>query len=311
MENNLKRDFIKKFRNIEKYGFYDFIEFEGDVIGFSVKKKLKNETNKRTLISVGIIKENEESKRPLYIRASYGEQSNDGIEIRSGEEIKINDPIDLESRNEYFYDITEKKLYKKNKEINPDKFVNEIFKLHIKTTEPLKGFLLRTKIKFWRRFLKTIFKAISEIFHYLLFIISGNSYRYESFLEKEILNNEIIRSKWPEIIGEKYNLRTTKEELVSKEKEKKSETINFFNYEASYWSIIFYSILHLGLYVFFVYKNYNPSFLDRFLESNFLIIIYIIPSLWFLESIIPKSLIFLIKHSSRFSDYCLYKTLKV
>lgn len=299
-KEKLKRNFIKKFSNLDEYGFYDFVEFEGDVIGFSIKKKFKNKDGNATMISVGIRSGESIKKVPLYISATYGKEGSEGIQLRSLEEIKLTEPVDMESRNEYFYDINEQNLYRKNKEINACQLINGIYELHIKSTELFKGFFLRMKIRFWRVVLKTLFKLISEVFYNLLFIISGNRYKYESFLEREILNDRVIKSKWPEQEG-----------LKEKEELRESKKFRFFDYEASSWSIIFYCSLHLGIYAYFMYIGYKPLILAILVQNNFLILVYVVVSLWSIESVMPKILMFLIKYFSKLSDHSSYRKIKL
>lgn len=152
--NNIKNEFLRKFADFEKHGFYDFIEFREENIGFTIKKKLKREEENASIIIVGIRNQGSLERIPLYIRAIYGKEGDEGITIRSQRETKLTDPINIDSQNEYFYDISEQKLYKNNKEINQFQLLNEIYELHIKPTKFLKGLFLRTKIWFYRILLK-------------------------------------------------------------------------------------------------------------------------------------------------------------
>lgn len=284
-----KNEFINKFiALLEQKGYYDFVSFT-DGIGFGVYKKFReSDENHTTLLRVGISNNNEE-KKPLSASAVYGVETEEGVRLRNGNEIFINDPIDMESRSDYFYDLKDKTLFKKNEKITPEELIDDIYNIHIKPTKLVKGFSLRIKIRFWRIWLPFIFTALSKTCYYLLLTISGNRYTFEPFVEEEKINDEIIST------------RSTIHKVKEKESLKESKKFHFFDYEASRWSIIFYSLLHLALYGYFSYIDYKPVLITTVLKNNFLIIIYVVCTLGILESVIPAILMFLIKHSSKLS----------
>ena len=204
--------------------------------------------------------------------------------------------MDVEFPKQYFYDIRTNELYEKNKKITADKLINDVYNKHIKSTRPIKGLFIRMKIRFWRILMKSMFDIISKFFHHLLFIISGNRYSYEPVLETETLND--LRFK-----------KTEKPKM--KEKLKEGKKFNFYGYEASQWSIVFYSLLHFLLYVYFMYSGYKPIFITTIFKNNFLVIIYAILSLWIIETVMQTFLMFLIKYFSRLSADSLYGAIKL
>ena len=72
------------------------------------------------------------------------------------------EPLDLESRDEFFFDINTEKIYKYAKEIDADEMLLEIYNKHIKTTYLLHGCVLRLKLRFWRVLLPWLFIFISK-----------------------------------------------------------------------------------------------------------------------------------------------------
>ncbi len=139
----------------------------------------------------------------------------------------------------------------------------------------------------------------------MLYIISGDKYSYEPFFEEETLNGKIFKSRLRPPIENVKNDEKLKEDL------KKSAKISFFNHEVRHWPIVFYSISHGLFYVLFMLKNYKPIILITVFKNNFLTIIYVILSLWLVETITPKCLIFLIKIFSRLSFTSQYKSINI
>lgn len=304
MESEQNKIFINKF-NLKRYGFYKLTPFVDCNIGFSVLKKLNsNDNDNVTLLKIYIdpeILKTEDEKKLLSVGVAYGKKSKYGVTLRSFENIKLADPIDIEC-SDYFYNIKTEKLYKNNKEITGDKFINEVYSKHIESTKPIRGLLVRTKIKFWRTLMKSVYEFVFKFFYCILWLISGNRYSYEPFSEEEILNNRVIKSKYEEI---KKQEREVKEEL------KESKKFDFFGYNASTWSIVFYSFLHLLIYTIFMYYDYKPIFITTILKNNFLTLVYVFFSLFIIEVAIPKFLMLLIKYFSKLSFNSKYKKIKL
>lgn len=297
---NVKNEELKKFIgkfNLNKFGFTDVAPFSDGGIGFSARKSFKGNNIYKTQLSIFVYVESQVSKnsnrKPLIIHATYGEPTEGGIRIRSNP--KISDPIDLESRDSYFYDVETGEFYKKNKKTCAEKIIDEIYSKHIKSTQIVRGLWLNFKILFWKFFLRSLFSHTSKFFCWMLCIISGDKYSYEPFFEEETLNGKIIKSRFRppvEITNQGEKVRENFEE---------SSKIDFFNYKVRHWPIVFYSILHGIMYIIFMLKSYKPLIITAIFKNNFLTVIYVIVTLWFLETIVPKSFIFLIKFFSRLS----------
>ena len=294
-------EFLKKF-NLGNHGFYNATPFI-DGIGFSVRKKFKpNDDKNVSQISIYIYNKPsqiDDSRKSLLVHATYGRVAKDdgGIYIRS--ETKLNDPIDIEANDEYYYDINTDKFYQKDKEIKAEELINVFYSQHIKPTKTFKGLWLKVKLLFWRNFLYLFFKDISRLFSYLLYVISGNRYSYEPFSGEGKFNDSLIESKY----GNKLKL----EDVYGKDVKK----FKFFDYEASQWSIIFYSLLHLFIFFIAYFGKYESNFASTIMKNNFLTILYVIISLWLVENIIPKIIMKLIKLFSILSHRVAYKSIKV
>lgn len=303
----LQRQFIDKFREINDVnGFYDFTPYTDGNVGFSVKKDLNASDNNTSLLTFYLppVPPAEDGKRLMMIDATYGEKRDNGISLRDHNKIKLTSPADLTSRNDYYYDVAGNRLIKKTEEISPIALINEIYDEHIKSTKPFKGLWLRAKILFWRIISKDIFDVFYNISRFLLWLVTGDRYSYEPILQAEILNNEIVNHSMQELVGHRRD-RGVKEVIKARPK------FEFLGYSASYWVIIFYSIFHLLLYALFEYEDWRPAIITVLLKNNFLTLIYVIVSLWFMEVIIPMILKFLIKKTAALSFAVASRNIKV
>lgn len=299
--------FIEKFKNIDgKNGFYDFMPYI-DGLGFSIKKDLGDrDTDNVSLLKFYIKKDESDelkTKKPIFVNVAYGKKVENGVLVRGV--TKISSPADISSTNEYYYDVSNDKILKDKKEISACNFIDEIYAKHIKPTKPIIGFWVRSKMFFWKVIVNKIFDHIADFFHYVLYVITGDKYSYDPVIREEVLNNTILASTWKDSVGQKKIKDRGKDSL------KESARFNFFGYEASRWVIVAYSILHLFLYIILINKNWKPVIITTIFKNSFLTIIYVISSLWILETLIPKTLKVFIKSSSKFSMYSLYKTIKI
>ncbi|MEK7172361.1 MAG: hypothetical protein AAB723_04055 [Patescibacteria group bacterium] len=297
--------FIEKFKNIDdKNGFYDFTPYT-DGLGFSIKRDLNNRDTDNTSLLKFYIKKDEgdefKIKKPIFVSVNYGKKVENNVLVRGV--TKISSPADLSFINEYYYNASNDKIFKDEKEISACNFIDEIYAKHIKPTKPIIGFWVRSKMFFWKVTVNKIFGYIADFFHYVLYVITGDKYSYDPVIREEVLNNTILASAWKDSVGQKKDR--------GRDNLKESARFNFFGYEASRWVIVAYSILHLFLYIILINKNWKPVVITTIFKNNFLTIIYVISSLWILETLIPKILKIFIKSSSKFSIHSLYKTIKI
>src|SRR3989339_193238 len=281
--------------NFEKYGFYSVVPFVDTQIGFGCRKKL-NPQDIENVSGIGIfipnqtLNDSSTERKAFYATATYGKEFGEGIQMRNNR--KPFEPLDLESRDEFFFDINTEKIYKYAKEIDADEMLLEIYNKHIKTTYLLHGCVLRLKLRFWRVLLPWLFIFISKTFHYFLLLISGDRYTYEFFLQEEKLNGQIISSRMDGRVARSREVAEIKEE------DKEARKIDFFGNKVPQWPIVFYSALHLSIWFIFKYRKISTKQTEDFLSNNFLVVLYVVVSFWFIETVLPFLLKKIIKYSS-------------
>ena len=291
--------------NFDKHGFYGVMPYIDAQVGFGCKKKLNpqdvnNVSGIGFYISNKILADTGSTRKAFYITATYGEELADGIRMRTQQ--NFHEPLDLEFRDEFFYDTATEKIYKGDKEIEATEVLLEVYGKHIKTTRPIRGIFLRTKLRFWRVYFPWIPKSVSHLSHYLLLLISGDKYTYKFLFQEENLNGQIISSRMAERVVRKE---------IKKESEKESKQIDFFGNKVPQWPIVFYSSLHMLLWFTIKYFGVDTSKLEDFFNNNFLLVLYVIVSFWIIETVLPFLLKKLVKYSSTLYFLASHKTIKV
>lgn len=258
------------FDDLRGKGYFDVITFGSGEVGFSIKKRPKDvDEDMVSLIKIGLTDlNNEEVKKPLIASAGFGEAGQDSVRLRSASETKPKDPIDIEIHDEYFFDTFQSVILKNDEEVFGNDVVERIFDAHTKPQKRLEGLPIRFKVWFVRNFLTGVYEMILKLITLILALISGERYSYNPLFEEE--DSKLITRKSGEF--------------------KRGKTFKIFNYEAPRWAIIFYSIFHLVSFLLFYFTNGMPVVIERILSNNFLIIVYVISTLWFIESALPTLL---------------------
>lgn len=295
-------EFVDKFKGIDLLNFFDFTIFEeGD--GFSVYKKFEDDkSDKLSLLkfSVSNIKD-EKGRNVIEAVARYGKKIEQGLQFT---ENKISEPLNIESSDEYFFDIDRSEIYKKDEKLTPLELINDFYQQHIKTTKIIEGFWLRIKIVCFREIFKNFFICLQNLFYHLLHLLNGDEYSYNPLGEREILNGRTISSKFDKLLGIEDSPK------INKNIQRKKE-IDFFGYKTSVQVIVFYSVTHLLAYIVCIILNYSCFVIVDGLGNNFLMLLYVFLSLWFFEDILPIIFKKLIKFNSKMSFNCFMKTIKV
>jgi len=296
IDKKIETKFLANFSKIVKKEFFNFTPFEVERIGFSLQKKLKNgEDNYISLVKVAILDEKDGKNRSkLYVGATYGEWTGSSVVLRTGD-IKLKEPLDLESRDEYSYDKNADVLYCKNKVISGEKLVKDFYERHTKSTRTFKGIYLRRKIWFWRVVVKSFFEFNAKILEIILYLISGTKYSYDPFMEafEEEIND--------------YSARDNELEPTVKEATK----IDFLGYKTSRWSIVAYSATHFMVYIIFYCLSYFPKIIATTFRNNFLTLLYVVVSLAIFEMFLPSIFKLLIKRFSTNAVNSGYKNISV
>jgi len=292
-----KAEFIAQFQSLEtKYNITTLVD------GFGVSSKIEDQKvpENASLFTI-YIKEEELNKdnniKKIHASATYWKiAETGGVYVRDNQ--KISSPIDLTSED-YLYDINRNQIIFKDKELSAKELVDNIYNLHILPTKRFKGIGIRVKLYIWRKLFVQFFYFFSKVFHYLLYIITGDRYSYDPVFDRTIVNGITVASSVESMID-----RTTPQERDSKK-------INFLGYDVDLWPIVFYSILTLVIYLIFESKDIKPIFLVKILNNNFLLALYVVVSLWLIDVVTPSILKQLIKMNSKKSFSIKYKRLKI
>lgn len=306
-ESEANKRFREKF-DFEKNGFYAVTPYIDAQIGFGCKKKLNDQDTKNVsgigfYISNQTLSDSSSTRKAFYITVTYGEELAEGIRIRNKH--TFCEPLDLEFRDEFFYDTTTEKIYKKDKEVDANSVLLEIYKKHIKTTRLISGLVLRARLRFWRTWLPWISKSLSFLSHYFLYLISGDKYTYEFLFQEETLNGEIISSQMEGRIGRGKSSAKVKEE------DKEAKQIDFFGNKVPQWAIVFYSVLHLFVWFSLKYLGIDTDKIEKFFGNNFLLVLYVIVSFWIVGTVIPFLLKKAVKYFATLAFRFTNKSLKV
>lgn len=291
------KDFASKFP-LPSNGFSDPVEFT-DAVGFStLKPRQQDGKNFASLYKFYIADRdlNESVKlKPINISVSYGQVIDKGISLsHEGIKRRNNWPIDLSSRDEFYYNPENSEFTYKNKQIKPEDLLKAVEKLHLKPTFFIKGFWFKTKLFILRQALPTLIDIINTLFIKILYFISGTITTKGTLLVEDPRNSVQRKDA------------TSREEFAN-------EKINILGYKASAWSVVVYSLLHLVLYTFWFlnFRNQNIVFVTKLLSNAFLTLSYVIPSLVFFERIIPSFLQRIIRYIGRLYRKVLFSSIKI
>ena len=277
--------------NLPRDGFEQPIDLTDTKIGFSVYKKGVKEGFK-SLFRVYIKDkdlEKTENRKQIVVNAVYGREDGHGITISSTDMKRgLSWPIELISYDEYFYDINTKNFFYRNKQISAFSILKRANDLHYKPTKPIVGLFLRIKLYFWREFVT----YIPLIFIWLLYLVSGDR------IEKNI---------WTRVVEE----RTTKTQITKDFKEKDSKKLNIFGYQASQWAVMLYCIAHLAAYLIAKVCKIEWSIVIGIFANSFLIVMYVIPTLGFIDFLVPRIFKYLIKQTTDFAMGASSKKIKI
>ncbi len=270
--------------------FYGIVGFYPRDIGFSVKKKFNHRNGFISLIKIAVLKDSQGStnlKKPLYVSAAYGKlnQSGSGLVYLDNDDKKSfrKEPIDIQTAEDYFFDLRNGKIYKKDKPIKGADLLAEIYKAHLSSWHTYTGLLIRVKLELFRT-VSSAWGVFSKLAEYTLFIISGDRYSFDPFMAG---------------FEEEANKLYGDGEL--KETDKKGKRIEFLGNKASAWAVIFYCVVHLMVYAALIITALRPTPIMILFRNNFLTIAYVVVTLWLVDTAIPIILKRLIKFFSNAS----------
>ena len=262
IEHNRQGDVLNRLSNslFDNFSFsYD--EFSDPIRwthGAGLSRVKKGENGYASLYKIGISPEDLKRESPVkkvLVGVTYGKQSEDGIILDSGKQ-GLSDPIDLEFRDEFTFDVENNLFYGNSKEISPKEILNIVEEAHMRPTRKIMGFYLRSRLWVWRKFFPFLVKFFDIIFISILWLVSG-----------ERIKDGIFSRIW-NLRKDKYNNPIQKSEF------EESSTVDFFGYKAKRWSVVFYSIFHIILFYIAHYQKVDWPFARVMFENNFLAICY-------------------------------------
>jgi hypothetical protein len=292
-------------------GFSSPIKWQ-DGFGFSVTQKYRNSYASLYKIGVYDEKQKEGDLKKLWISVIYGKEAEGGgISIGTGKKGVWN-PVDLDFRDEYFFNLKTKKFFHFEKEIDPKNILFNVEKLHKLPTKSIRGILLRLRLRFWRIFLPSIIKIIDKCLILLLLFVSGEGPKDADILKRLV-------SQWHdghvERADQRPGSRNPPFEPVSFNK---GTPLDFFGYKAKRWSVVFYCLMNLFLYILFFYWEKKPDWLayisnplTNILRNNFLALCYVVVSFAITEALVPSALKIMIERVPKVFRKVSFKILKV
>lgn len=276
VEINFKTDlenFVKAF-NLPRNGFLGPVLFEKD-FGFSAEKERKDDGEAfaslyKFYISPEVLN-SKDSRKAIFIFVHYGKKTEDGIILSSSEwknKRKLNWPIGLESKDEFYYNFSSKTFYYKNREVTAEDVLKKIEQLHNKPTK-LEGWWLITRLFFFQVFLAGLYQILFESIAWLQYGFSGEKIRIFQDLRE----------------GERSFYAQT---LIKKTRETPSETeIDIFGYKVKPAIALGYSLFHLIVYLILNAIDFKPPWLVTIFKVEFLTLMYVILSLGLTNSFFP------------------------
>ncbi len=288
------QDFINKFR-LPLKGFSNPIAWQ-DGVGFSLVQEHGNTF--ASLYKFGLNLASEEQRKPLWVGVSYGKNTSRGISLGSGEN-GVWDPIDLDFNKDFTYDPTTDKFFKNDKEIDPQQIIHDLERIHKLPTKKIKGFKLRSRLRFWRKIIPGILKFVDLLTRIFLWIVSGETTEPDIF--KRSISERLDRPDRPF-----HGLPETKDASFNE-----SRTLSFFGYSAKRWSVVFYCSIHLIAYTLFFFSDKHWSLLGNIFGNSFLALCYAVVSFTVTEAGIPAILRSFVKFLTRAHGRISFMSLKI
>lgn len=217
--------------------------------------------------------------KPITIAVDYAEKRENGELVLSPTSIprRYYWPTGLISTDEFFYNIDTGVFYRNGQEIDPKKILKNTENAHLLPTRP-GGYLYVLKIFIWFVIIVNFLKGLHYFVRWVGHWLFGRNYRKSIWL----------------ITDRKDSYSWQKDEEPELEPFAK-EKLKFFEYQASAWAVVTYSLIHLLIYLLFFYYLSRPTVLKNIILIPFLTIIYVIPSIAFYERSMPKILDFISK----------------
>lgn len=294
-------DFLSLF-NLALNDFLKPIEWIGTDVGFSILKD--QEANYASLYKIGLNKDKEGILKNLWVSATYGKKSDGGISI--GEQRSTWKPVDVTFNDHFFYNTeTGKFIERSGKEIQPEQIWLRLNKAHLRNTKWFSGFSLRIKLGFWRKFLPFLIKVLDRILAFLLELFTGEVVKDKDIVKRFVNQWHVESNRGPHFETDADDAKLTRNIKTPK-------MWSFLGFEATRWSVVFYSIVNIFLYFFssLFWQVENPI-ITNFFEDSFLILCYVATSFSVIEYLIPLILKIGVRKMPKVYHEVAFKRLKI
>ena len=258
------------------FAYNDFLEpiQWSDGVGLSRIKKFSDGFASLYKIGIRDIQfQKEDTRKKLSITVSHGQETSGGISLGSNKK-GISSPIDFSSREDFSYDVSTDKFYKLGAEVSPQSILSNLEEIHLRPTKKVRGIIVRSRLLFWRKALPFLLTWFDLFLVFLLWLISG-----------ERINRDIL----DRLIGTGSD--KPHEPIESSEvKFEESKKMEFFGYKAKRWSVVFYCLLHLGIFGLGYWEQIKYPWLVTVFSNNFLALCYVVVSFATTEALMPRAL---------------------
>lgn len=271
-----------------------------DAFGFSTKKERLQNGLRFVSIYKFYIKDDltSHSIQPKSIKAvvEYAEIKENGDIVLSPTSIprKSNWPMGIWSDDEFFYDTNSEKFFFNKTEVEANNILKRMDDAHLRPTR-FAGWPFRIKVLSFYKIYIPFLSFDFAVLRLILYICFGYKTSKSIWRMKSIGNSS-------------NNEKVIEEEPFALKK------IKIFEYEASAWAVVIYSLIHLLVYSWWYYKWRGTNRFDlasSIFENSFLTISYVIPSLALYEWGTRKMLLSIIEKVGDLSQRAAFKQFKV
>lgn len=233
------------------------------------------------------------------VNAKYHLTVNSVMKLENNNNMLANDqfistyrqPLNFTCNDEFQLSHNDLEIRDNSNNIISQKYLDLVYKIHVRPLLLLKGFPLRTKFRIVRVLGVGLFSSISWTGRIILGTLYGEKYSEKN---TEDIYYQILIKKKAEII-----------------RESSDKTINFMGNTINAYSAATYSFIHLILAILYIFFGMHIEIVAKLKNNAFLVLAYAIVSLYIYEKTIPDFLHKLIEETAKIAIRNKSKNLKV